>query len=138
MIGNQAQDEFASSMHRAIVTTLRRDGSPASSLVAYFRDGDEIVFSTTADRLKAKTVANDPRVAVAILADDGKGRFLSVEGRAVVQSSDVVEGHIALNRQMRQDPAWQAPEGFAEKLAKDGRVLIRVTPTRVSGMVDHA
>jgi PPOX class probable F420-dependent enzyme len=137
MIGNAEQDAFASQMREAIVTTLRRDGSPTSSLVAYCRDGDEIVFSTTRDRLKAKTVANDPRVVVAILDGEGKGRFLSVEGNGVVQRDDLVEGHIALNRHMRGDPAWQPPEGFAGRLERDGRVLIRITPVRVSGMVSR-
>jgi len=137
MIGNAAQDAFASAMRQAMVTTLRRDGSPSSSLVAYYRDGDELVFSTTRDRLKAKTVAHDPRVVVAILDEEGKGRFLSVEGHGIVQTSDVTDGHIALNRHMRNDPAWQAPEDFAARLERDGRVLIRVTPTRVSGSVER-
>lgn len=135
MIGTEEQDAFVSEMRQAIVTTLRRDGSPTSSLVAYCRDGDEIVFSTTKDRLKTITVAKDPRVVVAILDGDDKGRFVSVEGEGTVQREDVAAGHVLLNRHMRSNPDWTPPEGFAEKLKADGRVLIRVRATRVSGVI---
>lgn len=135
MIGTAEQDAFVSEMRQAMVTTLRRDGSPTSSLIAYCRDGDEIVFSTTKDRLKAKTVAHDPRVVVAVLDGENKGRFVSVEGNGMVQWDDVAAGHVLLNRHMRGNPDWTPPDGFAEKLKADGRVLIRVRATRVSGVI---
>ncbi|HKS91469.1 MAG TPA: TIGR03618 family F420-dependent PPOX class oxidoreductase [Tepidiformaceae bacterium] len=135
MIGTAEQDAFVSEMRQAIVTTLRRDGSPTSSLVAYCRDGDEIVFSTTKDRLKAKTVAHDPRVVVAILDGESKGRFVSVEGNGTVQRDEVAAGHVLLNRHMRGNPDWTPPEGFADKLKADGRVLIRIRANRVSGVI---
>lgn len=135
MIGDREQDAFVSEMRQAMVTTLRRDGSPTSSLVAYCRDGDELLFSTTRDRLKAKTVARDPRVVLAILDGEGKGRFVSVEGHGVVQHDADGSGHTLLNRHMRSNPDWTAPEGFAAKLKADGRVIIRVKPSRVSGVI---
>lgn len=138
MIGSAEQDAFVSEMRQAMVTTLRRDGSPSSSLVAYCRDGDDLVFSTTRDRLKAKTVAHDPRVVVAVLDGEGKGRFVSVEGSGVVEADEDGSGHIRLNRHMRANPDWTPPEGFATKLKADGRVIIRVRPARVSGMVTRA
>lgn len=134
MIGTEEQDAFINKNRWAVVTTLRKDGSPTSSVIFYARTGDEIIFSTTDNRLKARTLRRDPRIAVAVLDEGAPHGFVTVEGTATVQDTDVVPGHVEVNRAMRQDPAWEPPEGFAERLAADGRVIVRVTAARVSGV----
>jgi PPOX class probable F420-dependent enzyme len=137
MIGKPDQDAFVRSMKSAIVTSLRKDGSPATSLIFYALDGDEMLFSTTADRLKAKTLKRDPRVAVTVLDEGAPYRYVSVEGTATVIDGDIVPDHIAINRAMRNQPDWQPPEGWEETLRQQGRVVIRVKPQRVSGVVQR-
>ncbi|MFN8615917.1 MAG: PPOX class F420-dependent oxidoreductase [Dehalococcoidia bacterium] len=137
MIGKPDQDAFIRSMKSAIVTSLRKDGSPATSLIFYALDGDEMLFSTTADRLKAKTLKRDPRVAVTVLDEGAPYRYVSVEGTATVIDGDIVPDHIAINRAMRNQPDWQPPEGWEETLRQQGRVVIRVKPQRVSGVVQR-
>ena len=137
MIGKPDQDAFIRSMKSAIVTSLRKDGSPATSLIFYALDGDEMLFSTTADRLKAKTLKRDPRVAVTVLDEGAPYRYVSVEGTATVIDGDIVPDHIAINRAMRNQPDWQPPEGWEETLRLQGRVVIRVKPQRVSGVVQR-
>jgi PPOX class probable F420-dependent enzyme len=124
-------------MKWASVTSLRKDGSPTTSVVFFAVDGDDLLFSTTRDRLKAKTLRRDPRAAVTILDEGAPYRFVSVEGRARVIEDDIVPGHIAVNRVMRGAPDWQPPEGYVETLRQQGRVIIRVTPERVSGVVNR-
>ncbi len=136
MIGTAEQDAFIREHHFAIVTTLRKDGSPSNSAIFVFADGDELAFSTTADRLKAKTVKNDPRVAVT-LADGGEPhRYVTVEGKATIDSDNIVPMHITLNKLM-QGPDWQPPAGFEEGLRKAGRVVVRIHPDRVSDMLNR-
>ena len=137
MIGKPEQDAFVRSMKWASVTTLRKDGSPTTSVVFYALHGDDVLFSTTSDRLKAKTLRNDPRAAVTILDEGSPYRFVSIEGQATVVSDDIVPGHILINRAMRAAPDWQPPEGYAETLKQQGRVIIRVTSQRVSGVVNR-
>jgi PPOX class probable F420-dependent enzyme len=137
MIGTPEQDAFVSSQKWAAVTTLRADGSPTNSIIFYARDGDALLFSTTKSRLKAKTLRRDPRIAVCVLDEGAPYRFVNVEGTATIEEDDIVPGHVAVNRVMRGDPNWQPPDGFEERLRKDGRVIIRVTPTRVSGVVNR-
>ncbi|MCL6643930.1 MAG: PPOX class F420-dependent oxidoreductase [Dehalococcoidia bacterium] len=135
MIGTPEQDALLRQLRWAVVTTLRADGSPASSVVFYAVDGDTIIFSTTADRLKARTLARDPRIAVTALDEGAPHRFVTVEGRAEIDRDDLVPGHVLVNRAMRRDPAWEPPPGFEERLRRDGRVIIRVHPQRVSGVI---
>ena len=138
MLGTPEQDAFVTAMKSGTVTTLRKDGSPTNSVIFYFREGDVIAFSTTAGRLKAKTLRNDNRVAVTVLDEGAPYRFVSIEGTATIDDGDIGPGHVALNRVMRSDPTWQPPEGFVEKLKADGRVIIRVHAERISGVVNRA
>lgn len=137
MIGKPDQDAFVRSMKAAIVTSLRKDGSPTSSLIFYALDGDELLFSTTADRIKAKTLRRDPRIAVAILDEGAPWRYATIEGTATVIDDDVVPDHIKINRAMRGQPDWQPPEGYEETLRTQRRVVVRVKAARVSGVVNR-
>lgn len=137
MIGTPEQDAFVRSMKWASITSLRKDGSPTTSVVFFGVDGDDLLFSTTKDRLKAKTLQSDPRAVVTVLDEGAPYRFASIEGRANVEAEDIIPGHIAVNRAMRGVADWQPPEGYAETLRSQGRVIIRVTPQHVSGVVNR-
>jgi PPOX class probable F420-dependent enzyme len=134
MIGSAEQDALIRELRWAVVTTLRKDGSPSNSVIFYAVDGDELIFSTTKDRIKAKTLKRDPRIAVTVLDEGAPHRFVTVEGSARVEEDDVLPGHILINRAMRKDPAWSPPEGYVEGLKTAGRVVIRVKAERVSGV----
>ncbi|HJN92528.1 MAG TPA: TIGR03618 family F420-dependent PPOX class oxidoreductase [Dehalococcoidia bacterium] len=135
MIGTTEQDAFVREHKYSVVTTLRADGSPTNSVIFTIPvgDTDELFFSTTADRLKTRTVENDNRIAVSFLDEGPPYRFVTVEGTAVVQREDVVDLHVALNLAMRGGD-FTPPDDFAEILAKQGRVIIRITAERVSGV----
>ncbi len=137
MIGSTEQDAFVRSMKWASITSLRKDGSPTTSIVFFAVDGDDLIFSTTRDRLKARTLRHDPRAVITVLDEGAPYRFASVEGTASIEEDDIVPGHITVNRAMRKDPNWQPPDGYLETLRSQGRVIIRVTPTRVSGVVNR-
>jgi PPOX class probable F420-dependent enzyme len=137
MIGTKDQDAFVRAMKWASITSLRKDGSPTTSIVFYAVDGDDLLFSTTSGRLKAKTLKRDPRAAVTVLDEGAPYRFASIEGTATIEEDDIIPGHIAVNKVMRGDPNWQPPEGYLETLRSQGRVIIRVTPQRVSGVVNR-
>lgn len=134
MIGTPEQDNLVRALRWAVVTTLRADGSPANSVVFYAVDGDALVFSTTVDRLKVKTLRKDPRIAVTVLDEGAPHRFLTIEGEAEIIETDIVPPHVLINRAMRQAPDWTPPEGFEERLRGEGRVVIRVPARRVSGV----
>ena len=133
MIGNEEQDAFVSGNKWAVVTTLRSDGAPSSSVVFYAREGDEILFSTTEDRLKAKTLERDPRIAVCVIDEGPPYRYVTVEGRAALQRDDIVPAHVAINKAMRGGD-FTPPAGFEERLRQQRRLIVRVRPERVSGV----
>jgi PPOX class probable F420-dependent enzyme len=137
LIGTPQQDAFIRKNRWAVVTTLRKDGSPSNSVVYYAHDGDEVIFSVTTSRLKAKTLLRDPRIAITCL-DDGKPYgYVTVEGTVTIVSDDIVPGHVAINRVIR-GRSFEPPEGFEARLRKEGRVLVRVHADRVSSVIHQA
>jgi len=133
MIGTPAQDAFVTANRSAIVTTLRKDGSPTTSLVTFYRDGDDLLFSTSATRLKAKTLKNDPRLSFCVISQTSSS-YVTIEGTGIVETDDIVAKHIALNKAMRGGE-FTPPDGYEQRLKDEGRVIIRVRPGRVSGVV---
>jgi len=53
---SEAFDEFIGQHRWAVLTTLRKTGGPVSSVIAYARDGDELVISTPGTTFKRVTL----------------------------------------------------------------------------------
>ncbi|MEO6397778.1 MAG: PPOX class F420-dependent oxidoreductase [Tepidiformaceae bacterium] len=136
MIGTPEQDAFINANRWAVVTTMRADGTPSNSVIFYAREGDELIFSTTDGRLKAKTIRRDPRIAITVLDEGAPFGFVTVEGEATIQADDILAGHISVNEAMRREK-FSPPEGYEEGLKTAGRVLVRLKATRVSGVTNR-
>lgn len=131
---NEAFDTFISEHRWAVLTTLRKDGHPVSSVVAYARDGDTLVVSTPGGTFKRRSLDRDPRATLCILTNREPFNFVSVEGRVDVEHEDLV----ANTRKVFQniaDAGWQEPEDLAGWLRDQKRVILRLRPDRVSGVI---
>lgn len=135
MIGtNEAFDQFITDHRWGVITTLRKSGQPSSSWVAYARDGDTIIVSTPGGTFKRKTLEADPRVTICMSTNAEPFNFVTVEGRAEITTEDLV----AQTRKVFQaieDTGFQEPEDFEGWLEKQKRVIIRIHPERVSGVI---
>ena len=109
-------------------------GTPASSVNAYARMGDQLVISTQAFRLKTKTLEKDPRITVLVINNQEPFNYVSVKGTAEVMREGIVEATKAVFANLVGTGYTEPPE--IEQWIKDqGRVILRVTPTRVSGVI---
>jgi PPOX class probable F420-dependent enzyme len=68
------------------LAVVRADGSPHVAPVWVDLDGDDLVFMTSADTIKGKAIARDPRVATCF--DDEQPPFSFVLVRGTVTTSD--------------------------------------------------
>ncbi|MFG3439584.1 pyridoxamine 5'-phosphate oxidase family protein [Nonomuraea sp. NPDC047897] len=109
-----------------VLATVRRTGHPALSTVLYRWDPAARVvrISTTADRLKARQVRNDPHVALHVRGPD-VWSFAVAEGEAEVSSSP--EELLAFAGE-QPDPA-----AFLDQQARERRVVIRIDVSRLYG-----
>src|SRR5438445_6113550 len=62
---------FARPRHSGVLVTLRRDGRPQLSNIAYRVGTDDVIrISITADRAKTKNLARDSRASLYVCRDD--------------------------------------------------------------------
>lgn len=110
----------------ATVATLNRDGGPQTSVVWVVRDGDAVLFSTTAGRRKARNLARDPRVSLTVF--DLENPYHSVDIRGVVELLEDPEK--SLPRKLSQKYLGEDPPPEPEDVL---RLIVRVTPQQVTG-----
>ena len=105
----------------AVVTTLRRDGAPHSTIVWIDWDGENAVFNTTMFRAKGHNLTRDPRVTVTVWDREDPYRYLSIEGNAELDTTGADE-HIEKLAQQYWGESYANPRE---------RVIVRVRPERV-------
>ncbi|HEY1574779.1 MAG TPA: PPOX class F420-dependent oxidoreductase [Pseudonocardiaceae bacterium] len=110
----------------ATVATLAADGSPHTSVVWILRDGDTVLFSTTANRQKARNLRRDPRISLTVFASDNPYR--SVDIRGTVELTEDAEK--SLPAQLSQKYLGEAPPA---EPADVRRFIVRVTPGKITG-----
>jgi PPOX class probable F420-dependent enzyme len=114
----------------ATVATVSPDGQPHLTVVWIKRDGDDLLFSTTVDRLQGKNVARDSRVTVMINPPENPYTYAEIRGTATVTPDPARELPDELSRKYTgQDYATFNPASNS-----DGeRIVVRVTPTKITG-----
>ena len=131
---NLTWDAFVSAHRWAVLTTLRARGGPVSSVIAYAREGDELVISTPGDRFKVTSIARDPRVNLCILSNAEPFNFVAIEGIASIQREQLVPATKAVFDAIA-GTGFQEPADLAGWIAREKRVILRVRPERVSAVI---
>jgi PPOX class probable F420-dependent enzyme len=109
----------------ATVATLNPDGSPQTSVVWIMREGDTVVFSSTATRQKTRNVAADPRVSLTVF--DAANPYRSVEIRG---TADLVEDRDKeLPKRLSQKYLGEPPPAEPDEVV---RLIVRITPHKVN------
>lgn len=135
MIGNsETEDEFVSNHRWAVLTTLRGDGQPVSSVVAYARVGDTLIVSTPGMTFKRRSLDRDPRATLCIVSNTEPFNFVSVEGTTTVETEELMEGTRQVFANIA-DAGYEEPDNLADWLDTQQRVLIRLTPERTHAVI---
>ncbi len=115
----------------ATATTLNRDGSPQLSYIFFMRDGDDLLFSTTSDRLKAKNLQRDPRINFAVVDPANAYRWVIIGGTATVTTEGAFE---YLERSVARRISPEKAKEYADNMRSQPRVVVRITPQRIRTM----
>ena len=133
----QALDWAFARPRTAKLGVVVRSGAPLVAPIWVARDGDQIVFNTGADTAKGRALARDPRVSLAFDDEAPPFSFVVVAGTAEL-SEDLAEvrrwAAAIAGRYVGADQA----EVYGERNGVPGELLVRVTPTKVSGVLDIA
>jgi PPOX class probable F420-dependent enzyme len=109
----------------AAVATLNEDGSPHTSVVWIARDGDTVLFSTTAGRRKGRNLARDPRISLTVI--DAQNPYHSVDIRGTAEL--IADPDKSLPRRLSHKYLGEDPPAEPDDVA---RLIIRVAPQKVT------
>jgi PPOX class probable F420-dependent enzyme len=113
--------EFVRTRHRAVLATLKSDGTPQLSPVT---EGHVIV-SSRETAYKVRNLRRDPRVWVCVFPDQFFGEWVQLEGRAeVVSLPDALPGLEDYYRGISgEHPDWA---DYRAAMQRERRVLVRI------------
>ena len=115
-----------------VMTTLGRDGAPASSLVWVDHDGTCVRVNTTLERRKGRDVARDPLVSLLVVDPEDTSRFVQVRGVAELVSDGAEAQLDALTRRYTRHPAFYGHVHPEARRLHETRVICRIHPRRVT------
>jgi PPOX class probable F420-dependent enzyme len=120
-----------------VLATVKRSGHPHMSTVMYGWDPIERIIrvSTTAERLKARHVRNNPHVSLHVNGPD-IWSFAVAEGEAEVSEVTTEPGDATGRELLALVPAFQDPAeeaAFLRQLVTESRVVIRLHVKRLYG-----
>ncbi len=129
---------FAQSTHNGVLVTLKRDGRPQLSNIAYAVTDGVVRISITDGRAKTKNLRRDPRASLYVSSSDFWSYVVlegTVELSPVASARDdaTVEELIVLLRavQGKEHPDW---DEYRQAMVDDKRLVVRLRPERAYGI----
>lgn len=114
-----------------VFATTAANGTPRQSLVYYVRDGDRLLVSTLADRLKARDVRRSAWASLCVMGHVLPFPSATFSGPAAVLTEHI--GVASAKIAQRVTGADEPPDPLSdEALAAVGRVLIAISVERVT------
>jgi PPOX class probable F420-dependent enzyme len=108
-----------------VVTTLRRDGSPHSTVVWVEEEDGRVVFNTAEGRCKPRELRADPRAALLVLDPNDPFRWIAVSGTAELTHDGAEEQIDRLAKKYLDEDVYPF------RRPGEQRVTVRITPDRV-------
>lgn len=128
------QDEamaYLRANHRGVLATVRRDGRPQLSHVAYaLMDDGKVAISVTQDRAKTRNARRDPRVALSVVGGDWY-RYVVAEGTAEIYDGDSVLAELRRVYEAVSGKPHANWEEFDAAMVRDRRAVLRFPVARL-------
>jgi PPOX class probable F420-dependent enzyme len=108
-----------------VVTTLREDGSPHSTIVWVDVEGDKVSFNTARGRAKPRHLEHDPRASLLMVDPNNAFRWVAVSGPAELteEGADAQIDKLAKKYLGKDEYPWRNPE--------ETRVKVLIEPEKV-------
>ena len=119
------------------IATVKKDGSPHVVPIWFYLDGDDLVFTTAEESIKAKNMKRDPRVCVSVDDQRPPYAFVQIEGIATL-SDNLNEMLYWSTRIGGRYMGERNAEAFGKRNAVPGELLVRIIPTKVISYKDVA
>lgn len=112
----------------ATLATVNEDGSPQQTVMWYEVRGDEIMMNTARGRRKDRNLVRDQRASVCV---EDENRYVVIEGTITLNDDQSVAQADIKALAVRYEGLEQAEKNVQEQYAKQERVTLILTPTRI-------
>jgi PPOX class probable F420-dependent enzyme len=113
----------------ATVATIAPDGQPHLTVVWLKREGDDLLFSTTTERVQGKNILRDPRVTIGIVPAENPYTYAEIRGVATTTPDPTRELVEELSHKYTGlEYAKGNPTAVDDHHV---RMIVRVTPNKV-------
>lgn len=121
----EQQKQFLDNPFVGVVTTLRPDGSPHSTIVWVDRLDGDVGFNTARGRAKERYLTADPRASLTVVDPDNAYRWLAVSGTAELteDGADAQIDKLAKKYLGEDEYPWRSPD--------ETRVSVRIRPDKI-------
>lgn len=133
--------DYAAPLGKGVLATMKGDGRPQLSNVMFAVMDGTIRVSVTDTRAKTRNMLRDPRVSLHVTAPDFWS-YVVFEAEAVLTPVAAAPGDatvdelVATYRAMAgEHPDW---EDYRASMVADRRLVVRLVPTHVYGMIPPA
>ncbi len=119
------------------LATVRKDGRPHVVPVWYDLDGDNLLFTTGGESVKALNMKHDPRVSITVDDQTPPYAFVMIEGTASFSEEPVELLKWATRiggRYMGEDQA----EAYGKRNSCEGEILVTIHPSKILAYKDVA
>jgi len=108
-----------------VVTTLREDGSPHSTIVWVDVEGDRVSFNTARGRAKPRHLEHDPRASLLMVDPNNAFRWVAVSGPTEVteEGADAQIDKLAKKYLGKDEYPWRNPE--------ETRIKVLIEPEKI-------
>jgi len=118
--------EFLEQPYVGVVTTLRPDGSPHSTVVWVDVEDGIVSFNTAYGRVKPANLERDPRTSLAVIDPEDEYRWVAIDG-TVELTTEGADDQID-----RLAKKYLDKDSYPFRKEGEQRVTVRITPERVS------
>lgn len=137
MSENEIRDFLTTGTRTGKLATTRADGRPHVAPVWFVLDGDDLVFTTHRETVKATNLTRDPQAAIAVDDETPPYSFVVLEGTVTISEDldDMRRWATRIGgRYMGEDQA----EAFGRRNAVPGELLVRLRPNKTIAHADMA
>jgi PPOX class probable F420-dependent enzyme len=129
---DQRVKDFLEDHHSAVMTTLKKDGTPHVARVGIGLVEGELWSSGTKDRLRTKHLRRDPRSTLFVWDPKDSQHWLGLEARVdILDGPDAPQLNLALYRTLAGEP--DDLEEYLQAMVSEKRLIYRFNIERAYG-----
>ncbi|MGZ4335199.1 MAG: PPOX class F420-dependent oxidoreductase [Gaiellaceae bacterium] len=123
---NEQQQQFLENPYVGVVTTLRKDGSPHSTVVWVDVEDGVPSFNTALGRKKPANLEQDPRAALLVVDPQNAYKWIAVDGKVEI-TTDGADPQID-----KLAKKYLGKDEYPFRQEGEQRVTVRIKPVRVT------